>query len=125
MAVAAATAAPRVAAVALFLHVSAVGVILISVDTLRADRLGCYGREPSFTPAIDAFCAGLEVERPVDHEIANGVYPDMTEHGWESDDWPEIYDKVKAADILVITSPIWLGEKSMFCWAKMGRENLR
>jgi len=30
-------------------------VVLVSVDTLRADRLGCYGREPSFTPAIDAF----------------------------------------------------------------------
>jgi arylsulfatase A-like enzyme len=30
-------------------------VILVSIDTLRADRLGCYGREPSFTPNIDAF----------------------------------------------------------------------
>ena len=30
-------------------------VLLVSIDTLRADRLGCYGREPSFTPAIDAF----------------------------------------------------------------------
>jgi len=53
-----------------------------------------------------------EVLRPVDHAIANGVYPDMTEHGWERDDWPEIQEKVMAADILVIGTPIWLGEKS-------------
>ena len=56
-----------------------------------------------------------ETIRPVDHAIATGVYPDMTEHGWERDDWPEIYKKVEAADILVITSPIWLGEKSSIC----------
>ncbi len=57
----------------------------------------------------------VEVIRPVDYQIANGVYPDMTEHGWKEDDWPGIYAKVKAAEILVITSPIWLGEKSSVC----------
>jgi len=57
----------------------------------------------------------VELLRPVDYEIANGVYPDMTERGWARDDWPEIYEKVKAADILVIGSPIWLGEKSSVC----------
>jgi len=54
----------------------------------------------------------VEVLRPVDYEIANGVWPDMTKKGWGHDDWPEVYEKVKAADILVITTPIWLGEKS-------------
>ena len=39
----------------------------------------------------------------------------MTEHGWERDDWPAISEKVLAADILVLTSPIWLGEKSSVC----------
>lgn len=57
----------------------------------------------------------VEVLRPVDYHIAYGVYPDMTEHGWELDQWPEIYQAVKSADILVITSPIWLGEKSSVC----------
>ena len=57
----------------------------------------------------------VEVVRPVDQAIAYGVYPDMTEHGWEGDAWPEIYEKVKAADILIIGSPIWLGEKSSVC----------
>lgn len=56
-----------------------------------------------------------ETLRPVDYDIAYGVYGDMTEHGWSSDDWPTIYQKVKAADILVLTTPIWLGEKSSVC----------
>ena len=57
----------------------------------------------------------VEILRPVDHDIAYGVYPDMAEHGWTRDDWPTVYDKVKAADILVIGTPIWLGEKSSVC----------
>ena len=56
-----------------------------------------------------------EVLRAVDHDIAFGVHPDMTEHGWDSDDWPAIQDKVMAADILVLGTPIWLGEKSSVC----------
>jgi multimeric flavodoxin WrbA len=59
--------------------------------------------------------ASVEVLRPVDFNLAFGVWPDMTEHGWDHDDWPRIYEKVKAADVLVITSPIWLGEKSSIC----------
>ena len=57
----------------------------------------------------------VDVVRAVDHEIATGVQPDMTEHGWQRDDWPGIYEKVKAAEILVILTPIWLGEKSSVC----------
>jgi multimeric flavodoxin WrbA len=58
---------------------------------------------------------GVDVLRPVDHEIAYGVWPDMKEHGWSEDDWPMILEKVMEADILVVTSPIWLGEKSSVC----------
>lgn len=57
----------------------------------------------------------VEVLRPVDFNIAYGVWGDMTEHGWQEDAWPEIYQKVQEADILVLTSPIWLGEKSSVC----------
>lgn len=60
---------------------------------------------------------GVTVEslRPVDFNIAYGVYPDMTDQGWDVDDWPGIHEKVMASDILVLTSPIWLGEKSSVC----------
>jgi multimeric flavodoxin WrbA len=56
-----------------------------------------------------------EVVRAVDHDIAFGVQPDMTEHGWDDDDWPALQDKVMAADILVLATPIWLGDKSSVC----------
>ena len=57
---------------------------------------------------------GVEVEvlRAIDHDIATGVYLDMTEHGWETDAWPEIHRRVMASDILVIAGPIWLGDNS-------------
>ena len=39
-------------------------VILVTVDTLRADRLGCYGNPRAQTPTIDAFAAaGIRFER--------------------------------------------------------------
>ena len=60
---------------------------------------------------------GVEVEnvRAIDHRIATGVWPDMTEHGWDVDEWPVLFERVMAADILVLGMPIWLGEKSSVC----------
>ena len=57
----------------------------------------------------------VELIRAVDMQIASGVYPDMREHGWDYDDWPAISARVLAADILVLMTPIWLGEKSSVC----------
>lgn len=54
----------------------------------------------------------VDVLRPIDHDIATGVYPDMRKKGWDADAWPEIYKQVQAADILVIAGPIWLGDNS-------------
>ncbi len=64
---------------------------------------------------MEASGVSVEVIRAVDHDLPPGVYPDMTEHGWPSDDWPALYAKVQAAEILVLATPIWLGEKSSVC----------
>lgn len=68
---------------------------------------------------VDASAAIMEKQgvavtkiRAIDYAIAQGVYPDMKEHGWEVDEWPEIYQKVATADILVLAGPIWLGDNS-------------
>ena len=53
-----------------------------------------------------------ETIRLVDYDVASGVYPDMTEHNWDKDDWPDIFKKIIDADILIVGTPIWLGEKS-------------
>ncbi|QWX85186.1 flavodoxin family protein [Cellulophaga sp. HaHaR_3_176] len=57
---------------------------------------------------------GVSVEtiRLADYDVPVGVQPDMTKEGFEKDEWPIIYEKVIAADILVIGTPIWLGERS-------------
>jgi len=57
----------------------------------------------------------VDVIRAADHDIPPGVWPDMTEHGWPSDEWPALFARVMAADILVLCTPIWLGEKSSVC----------
>jgi len=75
---------------------------------------------------------GVSSIRLVDHDIATGVYPDMREHGWERDAWPEVWPQVEAADILVVGSPIWLGEESSVCrvlierlYAMSGQQNAK
>lgn len=54
--------------------------------------------------------AGLECEsvRCVDYSIAPGVEADMG----DGDEWPTIRQKVLAADILVFSTPIWVGHPS-------------
>lgn len=60
---------------------------------------------------------GVEVDyvRAVDLDLAPGVQPDMTEHGFDNDDWPALCQRVMGADILIIGTPIWLGEESSVC----------
>ncbi|MHA7944258.1 flavodoxin family protein [Formosa sp. 3Alg 14/1] len=57
---------------------------------------------------------GVSVEtiRLADYDVPAGVQPDMTEEGYDYDEWPDIYKKIIDADILVIGTPIWLGERS-------------
>ncbi|GAA1912612.1 flavodoxin family protein [Streptomyces sodiiphilus] len=50
--------------------------------------------------------------RAVDHDLAPGVYPDMTEYGAAHDEWPVLYPRVMDADILVLAGPVWLGDNS-------------
>lgn len=64
---------------------------------------------------MDKHSVSTDLIRLVDHDIAFGVYPDMTEQGWDTDEWPTIWEKVEAADILIVGTPIWLGEESSVC----------
>jgi multimeric flavodoxin WrbA len=95
-------------------------------DGLRALYINCTLKpspETSHTQVLmDRSAAimqtnGVEVDtfRAADHRITPGVYPDMTEHGAEADDWPELFERVITADILILGTPIWLGDKSSVC----------
>ncbi|WP_157156514.1 flavodoxin family protein [Diaminobutyricimonas sp. LJ205] len=48
------------------------------------------------------------VVRVVDHDVKPGVQTDMG----DGDEWPAIREKVLAADILILSSPTWMGHPS-------------
>ena len=93
---------------------------------LRALFLNCTLKRSPKESNTDALIAmsmhimndnGVSAEaiRPVDYDLPPGVQPDMTEEGYDKDDWPDLYKKVLESDILVVCTPIWLGEKSSVC----------
>jgi multimeric flavodoxin WrbA len=59
-----------------------------------------------------------EIVRVVDHGVRFGV---STDEG-EGDGWPGIREKLLAADVLVVATPIWMGQPSSVC--KMVLERL-
>ena len=64
------------------------------------------------TELMEKLGVKTEIIRTIDYDIATGVQPDMREHGWKTDEWPQLFEKVKAADIVVVCGPIWLGDNS-------------
>ena len=73
----------------------------IAYDDLRALFVNCTLKrspESSNTQGLvdisrrimEAHGVQVDVVRAIDHDIATGVWPDMREHGWETDNWPGI-----------------------------------
>ncbi|MGW6746132.1 flavodoxin family protein [Streptomyces sp. NPDC055025] len=60
-----------------------------------------------------------EVLRVTDYDIRPGIARDMG----EGDDWPGLREKVMAADILLLSTPIWLGHPSSLCQRVLERLN--
>ena len=93
---------------------------------LKALFLNCSlkrSSEPSHTQALmDVAIAIMKANgvrattiRCADLDMPPGVQPDMTEHGFATDGWPAVQKQVMDADILVVGTPIWLGDKSSIC----------
>ncbi|MCE5038930.1 flavodoxin family protein [Staphylococcus auricularis] len=74
------------------------------------------GDEPSHTEAlanevIDIYHKeNIETEmvRVTDYDVKYGIDSDMG----DGDEWPQILDKILESDIVLIGTPLWLGEKS-------------
>ncbi|RLV64998.1 flavodoxin [Streptomyces sp. CBMAI 2042] len=60
-----------------------------------------------------------EIVRVADHDVRPGVGVDLG----DGDAWPAIREKVLAADILLIATPIWLGHPSSVCQRVLERLN--
>ncbi|MBS4179079.1 flavodoxin family protein [Bacillus sp. FJAT-49731] len=73
--------------------------------------------EPSNTRALIEEVTTIFEENEIDTEILTiadynielGITAEAVS---DQDEWPKIFEKVKEADILIIGSPIWLGEQS-------------
>jgi multimeric flavodoxin WrbA len=63
------------------------------------------------TEVLESQDVDCESIRVVDYSVPFGVESDMG----DGDEWPQILDKVLAADILVIGTPIWFGVRSSVC----------
>lgn len=87
---------------------------------LRAVFVNCslkYDPRESHTMRLVSRSAGVmrtlgvdvDVIHALEHEIPAGMETDLTEHGRPRDDWPALHERVMAADVLVLATPIWLG----------------
>ena len=89
------------------------------MDNLTAFALVC-SLTPSPAPSSSELMArhildGLKehgvttsLERVVDHNVAPGVQVDMG----NGDEWPRLREKILAADIFLLSTPIWMGHPS-------------
>lgn len=102
---------------------------ITTATTLRALFLNCTlkaGPRSSNTQSLIDKVAGLmeplgvavETVRVLDYRVAFGTA--VYEGG--DDQWPLILDKIRASDILVVASPVWLGDVSSV--AKLVHERL-
>jgi len=63
------------------------------------------------TGHLDDLGVKHETLRPVDYDIPFGVESDLG----EGDEWPQILEKILAADILIIGMSIWFGVRNSVC----------
>ncbi|GCD39735.1 flavodoxin family protein [Streptomyces chrestomyceticus] len=68
---------------------------------------------------LDDLGVQCESVRVADHDIRPGVATDMG----DGDAWPGLREKLLAADIVLLATPIWLGHPSSLCQRVLERMN--
>src|SRR4051812_38783727 len=76
-------------------------VLLLEEITQRLDAAGCSG----------------DTARIVDHDVRFGVTSDEG----DGDGWPGLRERILAANLFVVTTPIWLGHPASVCQMVMER----
>lgn len=62
-----------------------------------------------------------EVDCKIVHAADAGIKTGVKTNMGHGDQWPEIHKRILAADILVIGTPIWMGQRSSVCQRVMER----
>lgn len=91
------------------------GLTAIALNaTLKTSANGASSTQSMLKLVLDQLArhgvAG-EIVRLADHDIKPGVTSDEG----EGDAWPELRRRILAADILILGTPIWLGQPSSVC----------
>lgn len=91
------------------------GLTAIALNaTLKTSTNGASSTQSMLKLVLDQLArhgvAG-EIVRLADHDIKPGVTSDEG----EGDAWPELRRRILAADILILGTPIWLGQPSSVC----------
>ncbi len=86
---------------------------LVLVCTLKVSPApsSCWQLGQEVLEQLESFGVTGEAARVVDHHVAFGV---STDEG-EGDGWPALRQRMLDADILVLATPIWLGQPSSVC----------
>lgn len=76
-------------------------------------------KEPSSTAALLKLMSDELTRHEVTCETIHladlNIKPGVSSDEGEGDDWPAIREKIVAADILILGTPIWLGQPSSIC----------
>jgi multimeric flavodoxin WrbA len=87
--------------------------LFVNCSLKRSPRLShTQGLIDLSTRVMESQGVAVESLRLADYTLPPGVYPDMTEHGYDADDWLTLWPTFQKSDILVLAGPIWLGENS-------------
>lgn len=82
---------------------------LLLLGTLKATGLSNTETLCEFlTARLEAAGVTCDTVKLVDHRILPGTYTDMG----EGDEWPALFERVRAAEMLIVATPIWWGNHS-------------
>lgn len=99
--------------------------VILNCTLKRADTESHTGKLLSVPAEIMRWNrVAVEEIRPVTMPIAFGVQPDMTEHGWPEDAWPQLQQKIANAEILIVGTPIWGGKLGLPAYNRVALRNV-
>ncbi|WP_028785073.1 flavodoxin family protein [Thalassobacillus devorans] len=93
-------------------------ILNASFKTSEDDPSNTEALSNELTEVFDKKGVSHETVRLADYSIKFGVSDDLG----EGDEWPKVFEKIKEADILVLATPVWAGEKSSL--AKLAIERI-
>ncbi|MER5766269.1 flavodoxin family protein [Streptomyces sp. NPDC001985] len=94
-------------------------VALVCTLTPSPDRSSSHLLAQQVMSELAALGVQGETVRVADHDVRSGISRDLG----DGDAWPGLWEKIMAADIVLLATPIWLGHPSSLCQRVLERLN--